>query len=84
LDHKFKEFMPLEREIREKEESSEDEEGESFDDFLYRKAREFNQQTREHPEDIKGWIAFVNFQEIHEFRKETNESSNYRKKDFHL
>lgn len=37
-------------------------EGESLDDYLTRQTREFNANTRYHPEDIKTWLKFVDFQ----------------------
>lgn len=36
---------------------------ESWDDYVIRKTREFNQSTRERPHDESLWIAFANFQD---------------------
>jgi hypothetical protein len=35
---------------------------ESWEDYVIRKTKDFNQQTRERPQDESLWIAFVNFQ----------------------
>ncbi|KAI5059254.1 hypothetical protein GOP47_0025573 [Adiantum capillus-veneris] len=36
---------------------------ESWDDYVIRKTKEFNQHTRERPQDESLWIAFANFQD---------------------
>lgn len=54
-------FVVVERD--EAKEEEEELQGESLDDFLTKKTREFNQQTREHPENIDLWLKFIEFQD---------------------
>jgi hypothetical protein len=34
-----------------------------LDDYITRRTRELNQQTRERPHDVKKWLEFVAFQD---------------------
>ncbi len=43
---------------------NEESEGETVDDYLFRRTKELNEHTREHPNDIAGWIKFIQFQVI--------------------
>jgi hypothetical protein len=39
------------------------EEGESFEDSLLRRTREFNELIRTRPQDLQGWLDFAAFQD---------------------
>lgn len=39
------------------------EEGESFEDSLLRRTREFNELTRTRPQDLQAWLDFAAFQD---------------------
>lgn len=39
------------------------EEGESFEDSLLRRTREFNELVRTRPQDLQGWLDFAAFQD---------------------
>lgn len=43
--------------------SENEEEGENFDDYLYRKTKEFNEKTQRNPNDIQLWKEFVKLQD---------------------
>lgn len=40
----------------------EQEEGESWNDYIIRRTREFNSLTRERPDDENSWLEFAKFQ----------------------
>ena len=40
----------------------EEEEGESWNDYIIRRTREFNTSTRERPDDENSWLEFAKFQ----------------------
>ncbi|KAL6070651.1 Reverse transcriptase domain-containing protein [Balamuthia mandrillaris] len=45
------------------ESDAEEEEEETVDEYLRRRTREYNEQTREHPKDIKLWLQYIAFQD---------------------
>jgi len=49
-------------EREEEEEEEEEERGESLEDVLTRRTKEFNISTRERPEDVTNWLEFVALQ----------------------
>lgn len=53
--------MPYEFQKGEREEDDE-EEGESWNDYIIRRTREFNTLTRERPDDENSWLEFAKFQ----------------------
>ncbi|KAL3687491.1 hypothetical protein R1sor_013800 [Riccia sorocarpa] len=62
----LEEFIPLEVEEAPKDASSETEKrdaGETWQEYVTRKTREYNEQTRERPHDESLWISFANFQD---------------------
>eukprot|EP01018_Ginkgo_biloba_P028678 Gb_12287 [translate_table: standard] len=61
-------FVPLCQQIiageaNDLESASDMEGGETWDEFVIRRTREFNKLTRDHPHDEKTWISFANFQD---------------------
>ncbi|XP_024385096.1 uncharacterized protein [Physcomitrium patens] len=59
-------FIPLEeKDIKKKDVGDEDEqeEGESWNDYIIRRTREFNSLTRERPDDENSWLEFAKFQD---------------------
>lgn len=43
-------------------EEDDEEEGESWNDYIIRRTREFNTLTRERPDDENSWLEFAKFQ----------------------
>lgn len=64
--------------VMEKEEEKE----ESFEDYLLRRTREFNEQTRARPHDVDLWMRFVRFQdELVRMQKRRNTTAIIEKKE---
>ncbi|KAL2629502.1 hypothetical protein R1flu_014188 [Riccia fluitans] len=62
----LEDFIPLDIEEAPKKASSETEirdVGETWQEYVTRKTREYNEQTRERPHDESLWISFANFQD---------------------
>ena len=64
-------YIPLEAESETQERArkvplddseEEKEEGESWEDYLYRRTREYNERTREDPYNVPLWLEFAQFQ----------------------
>lgn len=45
------------------EETEQEAEGENFEEYIFRRTKEFNEKTRHNPKDIELWLSFVKFQD---------------------